>query len=173
MQEFTDIFNAFVLLLNFIFVPALAYGAQLSLGALAVTLVYAVLRFSNFAQGDTMAFGTVIAILFTTYLQDIGVNLGFLPTALLAIPIAIFVCIIYILLIDKFVYAYYRSKNSKPITIVMASIGVMFVTGGIVRFIIGPRHHNFSDGSRFLIGAREFKDMTGLSEGLSIKTSQF
>ena len=173
MQEFTDMANAFVLLLNFIFVPALAYGAQLSLGALAVTLVYAVLRFSNFAQGDTMAFGTVIVILFTTYLQGIGVNLGFLPTALLAIPVAIFACIVYMLLIDKFVYAYYRSKNSKPITIVMASIGVMFVTGGIVRFIIGPGHHNFSDGSRFLIGAREFKSMTGLNEGLAIKTSQF
>lgn len=55
----------------------------------------------------------------------------------------------------------------------MASVGVMFVTGGLVRFILGPEHHVFADGARFIITAREFKSMTGLSEGLAIKTSQF
>jgi len=41
---------------NFVILPALSYGSQLALGALAVTLVYSILRFSNFAQGDSMAF---------------------------------------------------------------------------------------------------------------------
>ncbi len=50
-----DILNAFVLLSNFVIVPAAAYGSQLALGALGVTLVYGILRFSNFAHGDTMA----------------------------------------------------------------------------------------------------------------------
>ena len=168
-----DIINAFVLLLNFIFIPALAYGSQLALGALAVTLVYAVLRFSNFAQGDTMAFATVVAILTTTYLKTHGFSLGFLPTALLALPIAIIICILYTLLVDKLVYSYYRMQNSKPITTVMASIGVMFVTGGIVRFIMGPGYVSFGDGSRFIISAREFKIFFGIAEGISVKTSQF
>ena len=48
---------------NFVLVPAIAYGAQLALGALGVTLIYAVLRFSNFAHGDLMAFGTMAVIL--------------------------------------------------------------------------------------------------------------
>jgi len=47
-----DIINAFALLTNFVILPALSYGSQLALGALAVTLVYSILRFSNFAQGD-------------------------------------------------------------------------------------------------------------------------
>ena len=51
-----DILNAFVAFLNFVFVPGLAYGSQLALGALGVTLIFGVLRFSNFAHGDTMAF---------------------------------------------------------------------------------------------------------------------
>ena len=173
MPEFTDIINAVVLVCNFLVVPALSYGSQLALGALAVTLVYAVLRFANFAQGDTMAFATVVTILFTWLLQNYGINFGFMPTAILAMPMAIIACLIYILFIDKFVYEYYRSQNSKPITIVMASVGVMFITGGIVRFILGPSHRIFSDGARFIITAREFKSMTGLSEGLAIKTSQF
>ena len=54
---------------------------------------------------------------------------------------------------------------------VMASVGVMFVTGGLVRFILGPEHHIFSDGERFIVTAGEFKSMAGLAEGLAIKTS--
>ena len=40
----TDIANAFVLLSNFVLVPALAYGSQLALGAIGVTLIYGILR---------------------------------------------------------------------------------------------------------------------------------
>ena len=61
----TDFLNALVIIANFILVPGLAYGSQLALGALGVTLVYGVLRFSNFAHGETMAFGTMLVILVT------------------------------------------------------------------------------------------------------------
>ena len=44
------------------------------LGALGVTLIYAVLRFSNFAHGDLMAFGTMAVILVTWGLQALGVS---------------------------------------------------------------------------------------------------
>ena len=40
------------------------------------------------------------------------------------------------------------------------------------RIIIGPKDRNFFDGERFLIKARDFKNATGLSEGLSLKFSQ-
>ena len=48
----------------------------------------------------------------------------------------------------------------------------MFVIGGITRFIIGPHDRNFNDGERFILKARAFKEMTGLSEGVAIKSSQ-
>ncbi len=51
----------------------------------------------------------------------------------------------------------------------MASIGVMFMLNGIVRFVIGPDDQRFSDGARFIISARDFKEMTGLDEGLTIR----
>ena len=51
MSDVSDILNALVLLANFVLVPGLAYGSQLALGALGVTMIYAVLRFSNFAHG--------------------------------------------------------------------------------------------------------------------------
>lgn len=167
-----DIANAFVLFANFVMVPALSYGAQLALGALAVTLVYEVLRFANFAQSDTMALGTVLTILFTSYAHSLGITAGYLPTALFVIPVVVVLCFVYMLAMDKWVYAYYRKQNSKPITVVMASIGVMFVTGGLVRLIIGPGHHTFNDGERFFLSAREFRAFTELSEALVIKNSQ-
>ncbi len=48
----------------------------------------------------------------------------------------------------------------------------MFVMGGIVRFVIGPDDRQFNDGTRFLMKAREFKQMTGLDQGIAIKMSQ-
>ena len=56
-----------ILLLNYIFVPALTYGSQLALGAIFVTLIYGILRFANFATGDMMSFGTMVTILITWY----------------------------------------------------------------------------------------------------------
>ena len=167
-----DFLNAIILLLNYIFVPALAYGSQLALGAIFVTLIYGILRFANFATGDMMSFGTMVAILFTWYLQSLGVSLGVLPTALLAIPIAVIFMILYMLTIDKFVFSYYRIKKSPPVQLAMVSIGVMFITQAIVRIIIGPFDRRFFDGERFIIKANQFKEMTGLNEGLAIKSTQ-
>jgi hypothetical protein len=83
-----DFLNAFVALANFVMIPATAYGAQLALGALGVTLIYGILRFSNFAHGDTMAFGAMVTILVTWGLQSAGITLGPLPTALWRCPSA-------------------------------------------------------------------------------------
>ncbi len=167
-----DLLNAIVLLGNYVIVPGLAYGSQLALGALGVTLVFGILRFSNFAHGDTMAFGTMFTILFTWWFQSMGISIAPLPTALLALPIGILITIAMVLLTDKAVYKFYRQQKSAPIVYVMASVGVMFVMNGIVRFIIGPQDQKFADGARFIIKAREFKAATGLHEGLSIKVSQ-
>ena len=167
-----DFVNALVLLANFVIVPALSYGSQLALGAIGVTLIYGILRFANFASGDLMAFGTMFAILFTWYFQSIGISFGVLPTALLAIPFAIIISILFSLLIDKYVFGYYRIKKSPPVTLAMVSIGVMFVINAVVRIIIGPFDRRFFDGERFILKANEFKEMTGLNEGLSIKSTQ-
>ena len=167
-----DLMNAIVALTNFVLIPGIAYGSQLAIGALGVTMVYGILRFSNFAHGDTMAFGTMITILATWGLQAAGITAGPLPTALLALPIGIAATAILVLTTDRLVYRYYREVRAKPVILVIVSIGVMFVMNGIVRFVIGPDDQNFADGERFLVTAREFKAWSGLEEGLAIKSTQ-
>jgi len=167
-----DLLNAFVALANFVLIPATAYGAQLALGALGVTLIYGILRFSNFAHGDTMAFGAMVTVLFTWWFQSMGISFGPLPTAILALPFGILGCIGLLLLTDRVVYKFYREQKAKPVILVIVSMGVMFIMNGLVRFIIGPDDQRFADGERFIVSVRTFKEMTGLQEGLAIKTTQ-
>jgi branched-chain amino acid transport system permease protein len=169
-----DILNAIVVLLNFVIIPATAYGAQLALGALGVTLIYGILRFSNFAHGDTMAFGTAATILVTWGITALGISIAPLPTALLALPLGIMVTMVLVLGVDRLVYRFYRRVKAKPIIFVMVSIGVMFVMNALTRFLpgIGVDDIRFADGERFLISVRTFKEMTGLEEGLAIRTTQ-
>ena len=168
----SEILNAIVVLSNYVLIPAVAYGSQLALGALGVTLIYGILRFSNFAHGDTMAFGAMVTILVTWLFQSWDISLGPLPTALLAIPFGIIATAALLLTTDRLVYRFYRQKKAPPVILVIVSMGVMFVMNGLVRFIIGPNDQRFADGERFIISAREFKKMTGLSEGLAFKTTQ-
>ena len=167
-----DILNALVIIANFIIVPGLAYGSQLALGALGVTLVFGVLRFSNIAHGETMAAGAMFTMLFTWWLQSMGIGLGPLPTALLALPFGIAASMVLCLVTDKAVYGYYRRVKATPAIYIIVSVGVMFVYNGLIRFVVGPQDRTMNDGQRFIVKARDFKEATGLNEGLSIKTSQ-
>ena len=164
--------NAVVLLSNFLVVPALAYGCQLALGALGVTLVYGILRFSNFAHGETMAFGAMVTILLTWLLQSWNVGVAPLPTALLALPAGILAAGGLCVLVDRWVYRFYRRRKAPPVIFLVVSVGVMFLLNGLVRFVIGPGDRVFTDGARFLVTAGQFKAYTGLAEGLAVKTTQ-
>jgi branched-chain amino acid transport system permease protein len=168
----TDVLNALALLTNFVLIPAATYGSQLALGALGVTLVYGILRFSNFAHGDTMAFGAMVSILLTWWLQGLGVSFGPLPTALLALPLAIAATVAFVLLTDRCIYRYHRTQKAAPVVLLIASIGVMFVMHGIIRVIIGPSEQRFADGQRFIFTVREFRDWSGLAEGVGLRTTQ-
>ena len=167
-----DFLNSIIVLLNFIIIPGISYGSQLALGALGVTFVYAILRFANFAHGEIMSFGAMITILFTWFFQSQNIGLGILPTALLALPIGIIATIILCIISDKFVFQYYRYQKSVPVVLAMVSIGLMFVINAIIRIIIGTETIKFSDGQKFIMKAKEFKVMTGLNEGLALKSSQ-
>lgn len=170
MLSFLD---AVVVFANFVVVPAIAYGSQIALGALGVTLIFGILRFANFSHGDLMAFGTMITILVTWWMQSLGISISPLPTALLALPFGIVGAVAMALVTDRLVFRFYRVNKTAPIVMVMASVGVMFIYNGLTRFIIGADDQRFTDGARFLVTAAEFRDYTGLTEGLAIRLSTF
>jgi len=144
----------------------------LALGALGVTLIFGILRFANFSHGELMSFGAMATILATWGLQGLGVSIAPFPTALLALPLGILAAVLWALLTDRFVFRFYRQKRSNPIVFAIVSVGVMFVMAGLIRIVIGPDDQTFTDGARFIITFREFKEMTGLDEGIAIKQTQ-
>jgi branched-chain amino acid transport system permease protein len=167
-----EILNALALFANFVVVPATAYGAQLALGALGVTIIFGILKFANFSHGELMSFGTMITILVTWFLQDMGVGIAPFPTALLALPVGVLAAIGMALLTDRMVFRFYRRQRSNPIVFAIVSVGVMFVLAGLIRITIGPADQSFADGQRFIIGAFESRDLLGLDEGIAIKQTQ-
>ena len=167
-----DLLNALVAFSNYVLLPGITYGSQLALGALGATLVYGILRFSNFAHGDTMAFGTMATILTLWGLQAVGIGLGPLPTALLALPVGILATVLFVLATDRLVYRYYRTRKVDSLTLVMVSLGVMFVMNGLVRIVIGVDDRQFADGARFVFTAAQFREWTGLTESLALRTTQ-
>ena len=167
-----DVLNAIVALLNFVVIPAASYGAQLALGALGVTLIYSILRFSNFAHGDTMALGTGFVILLTWWFQSMGIHFGPLPTALLALPFGIAGAAALSLATDRVVYRSFRRRRGRTRILVIVSMGVMFIMNGVTRLMIGVNEIHFADGARFLVSAKQFKAATGLAEGLTFKSTQ-
>ena len=112
--------NAFVVLANFVLVPGISYGSQLALGAVGITLVYSVLRFSNFAHGDTMAFGTMFTILGVWAVQSVGFSTNPVPTALLMLPVGIVMTAGAVLLTDRYVYRFYRAQRSPPVIFMLS-----------------------------------------------------
>ena len=167
-----EIGNALAVTANFLLVPGLSYGCQLALGALGVTLVYGILRFSNFAHGEVMSLGAAVSVAAMWGLQAAGIGLGPLPTVLLALPLGILAAVAVCLASDRLVYRGYRRRGAAPVILLIASIGIMFLLGGMIRLGIGPDDRTVTDGARFVLTAREFKAATGLREALVIKTSQ-
>jgi len=111
-------------------------------------------------------------IFITWWFQSMGISMGPLPTALLALPFAILLTALLAVAIDKSIFSFYRINKSRPVTFVVASVGVMFMLNGLVRILIGTDERIFRDGQKFLIKAGAFKKMTGLSEGLALKQTQ-
>ena len=47
--------------INFYLIPGLVLGSIYALGAIGITLTFGILRFANFAHGETMTLGVYIA----------------------------------------------------------------------------------------------------------------
>lgn len=110
-------------------------GMILALPALALTLIYGILKFPNFASGAMLTVGAYLTLIFNVYL---GVPL---------LWAAIFGSLIFALIaaaIDQAVFRQLRDRTA--ITLLVCSMGVSFVLENIARFIFGngARSYDFS-----------------------------
>jgi branched-subunit amino acid ABC-type transport system permease component len=107
-------------------------GLLLALPALALTLVFGVLKFPNFAIGAMLTFGA--------YAAWVANTLAGLPLAA-ATACAAMITAAVAVLIDRI--AFLRLRDRGPITLLVASMGVSFVLESICRFSFGNDARSF------------------------------
>jgi branched-subunit amino acid ABC-type transport system permease component len=149
-----------------LFVIGIIVGSILALGALGLTLIYGVLKFGNFAHGDTMMLGAYLAFFFLTGLvketrrdTNIGISVSDLPGAsdrigdlsfgygfLLALVLAAVVVAAFSVGLDRLVYRPLRRRKSGIVIFAAASIGIAFCIRSVLLMIWGPEPRTYVSG---------------------------
>jgi branched-subunit amino acid ABC-type transport system permease component len=104
----------------------LVSGMILALPAVALTLVYGILKFPNFASGAMLPVGAYLALIFNVYF-----GMPLLWAAIVGSLIFAFIAVG----IDQAVFRQLRDRTS--ITLLVCSMGVSFVLENIARFFFG------------------------------------
>ncbi|MBI2254210.1 MAG: branched-chain amino acid ABC transporter permease [Proteobacteria bacterium] len=122
---------------NLYFLPGVAVGCIYALGAVGISLIFAILRFAHFAHGDVMTFGAYVA-------YSLVASLGW--SVYLALPIAIIAAAFLGVAVDRLAYKPFR--KSPGIIVVIASFGVMLVVRSLIQLIWGVDVLNYETGIR-------------------------
>jgi len=114
-----EFFNDYIL-------SALVLGSIYALGAIGISMIYAILRFAHFAHGDMLTLGAYLAF-------DQVDGLSWHPV--LAIPLAMLLAAGIAVGID---YAFYRPfRKSRPIIMVIASFGIALMLRSVFQLYWG------------------------------------
>ena len=134
-------------------------GSILALGAIGLTLIYGIMKFANFAHGDTMMLGAYVAFFVLTGQvartaredAELPWSIGSLPGALdhigkltfgygLIISTVVAAVVIALLLValNRLVYRPLRQRGSSIVVFAVASLGLAMATRALMLIIWGP-----------------------------------
>jgi branched-subunit amino acid ABC-type transport system permease component len=112
--------------LNFYLIPGMVLGCIYALGAIGISLTFGILRFSNFAHGDTMTLGVYITL---SLIQVTGLH------PLVVAPMAMALTTGLMLGMDR---AFFKPFRTSPtIMLVIASFGLMLMIRSAVQLFWG------------------------------------
>lgn len=113
-------------------VDGLVSGLLLALPSLALTMIFGILKFPNFAVGAMLSFGAYAA-----WVMNHGAGLPLL----IAVVISAAVVAALAVLCDRLVFE--RLRDAGSITLLVASLGLSLVIENICRFFFGNATRNF------------------------------
>ena len=140
-----------IFFINRAIVPGFITGSIYALGGVGITLIFGILRFAHFAHGDVMTMGAFFSFLMAGALAAMGVSLP-VPLGFAVLPFAMALTAVAALGIDATFYEPLRARGARPITLLIASIGVTLMIQGLTRLIFGS-------GTRDFFGRVETKDI--------------
>ncbi len=136
--------NELVFFFNTVLISGVVLGSIYAVGAIGVTLIFGILRFAHFAHGDMMTMGGFIAFLLAMAAAAMGIAAP-VPTGFLVLPIAMVIAAVIALGLDKVFYAPLRQRGARPVTLLIASIGVTLIIQGLIRLFFGAGSYSFFD----------------------------
>jgi branched-subunit amino acid ABC-type transport system permease component len=113
-------------------VNGLVSGSLLALPALALTLIFGILKFPNFAVGATLTFGAYVA-----WVANHFVSLPLFG----AVAVSAVVTALMAILCDRLIFEQMRDAGS--IVLLVASLGLSLVIENVCRFCFGNATRNF------------------------------
>ncbi|MEN9215861.1 MAG: branched-chain amino acid ABC transporter permease [Gloeomargarita sp. HHBFW_bins_162] len=117
-----------------LFINGLALGGIIALGSVGLTLIYGILRLSNFAHGDFLTLGAYFTLLVNAWGLPVPVAMGLGSL----FTIGAFV------LTEAVLWAPVRRRRTSPTTMMIMSIGLaLFVRNGII-LIWGSQNQNYN-----------------------------
>lgn len=127
---------------NKVLISGTVAGSVYALGAIGVTLIFGILRFAHFAHGDMMTLGAFVALVLAAMLAAAGFAAP-VPTGFVVLPVAMIITAVIALGLDKAFYAPLRKRGAKPVTLLIASIGVTLMIQGLIRLFFGVSERSF------------------------------
>ena len=108
-------------------INGISLGSVYAIIALGYTMVYGIAKMLNFAHGDVIMVGAYVAFIFIT---SLGVN------PLLAVLVAIVVCTLLGITIERIAYKPLRNAGS-PLAVLITAIGVSYLLQNLALLIFG------------------------------------
>lgn len=136
--------DVLVFFINKVLIAGTVLGSIYALGAIGATLIFGILRFAHFAHGDMMTMGAFFAFLIALVFYHYGIYLP-VPMGFVVMPLAMVLTIGVALGIDKTIYAPLRKRGARPVTLLIASIGVTLMLQGLIRLFFGTGQYSFFD----------------------------
>ena len=131
-----------IFFINKVIISGSVIGSIYALGAVGVTLIFGILRFAHFAHGDMMTLGSFFTYSLVALVAAAGLSLP-IPLGIPLMPVAMALTAVAALGLDKGFYAPLRRKGAKPITLLIASIGVTLMLQGVIRLFYGTSTRTF------------------------------
>ena len=137
-----------IFFLNRVVISGLVTGCVYALGGVGITLIFGTMRFAHFAHGDMMTLGAFISFVFAAMLQAMGVTLP-VPLGFAVMPLSMALTALIALGIEKTFYAPLRDRGARPVTMLIASIGVTLMIQGLIRLVFGSSTRDFFGNGEF------------------------
>lgn len=110
-------------------------GAIIALTAVGLTLVYSILRITNFAHGEYVTIGAYTAL---------ALNMSFGLPPRYGLPVAIVVGAVTAVAVEFLLWRRMRRSRAGPVALIVASIGLALFLRNSIVFIFSPAHRTYA-----------------------------